>query len=34
MLVDSINIKEFRGIRVCKKPLEFSQTNLVQRNKE
>ncbi|KKN12070.1 hypothetical protein LCGC14_1020090, partial [marine sediment metagenome] len=29
MFVDSINIREFRGIKGCKKPLEFSKLNIL-----
>ena len=29
MFVDSINIKEFRGIKICKKPLIFSRLNIL-----
>jgi len=29
MFVDSINIKEFRGIKSCKKPLVFSRLNIL-----
>ncbi|MDF2956652.1 MAG: hypothetical protein OD814_000274 [Candidatus Alkanophagales archaeon MCA70_species_1] len=33
MFVSQVNIREFRGIRSCKKPLEFSKfTVLVGRN--
>jgi len=29
MFVDAINIKEFRGIKICKKPLQFSRLNIL-----